>query len=167
MFIGTYKTPFPAAGDHSPDLRPRPVLAALRRLKRREQHGSHISAKKKIWGWYFFDWAASPTTRFLTFIFRAPISPNATAFWSRWYGVEAAKAQAQAYWGYGPERLGGHLYASWQPDARGGCGFQRQATCRGLWLFFHCNVVGSGRALVDGTARILGCFGRCSFSAIA
>ena len=29
-----------------------------------------VSAKKRIWGWYFFDWASQPyNTLLLTFIF--------------------------------------------------------------------------------------------------
>ncbi|MFK7834678.1 MAG: MFS transporter [Sulfitobacter sp.] len=62
-----------------------------------------ISARKRIWGWYFFDWASQPyNTLLLTFIFGPYFAQTATnALIEGGMGVEAAKAQAQAYWGYG------------------------------------------------------------------
>jgi len=64
---------------------------------------STISAKKRIWGWYFFDWASQPyNTLMLTFIFGPYFAQTATtALIEGGMGAEAAKAQAQAYWGYG------------------------------------------------------------------
>lgn len=62
-----------------------------------------ISARKRIWGWYFFDWASQPyNTLLLTFIFGPYFAQTATASLAA-EGMElnAAKAQAQAYWGYG------------------------------------------------------------------
>jgi len=52
------------------------------------------------------DWAASlHTLPFLTFIFGPYFGPNGAAIWSRvvyYFALDGpAKAQAQAYWGYG------------------------------------------------------------------
>lgn len=62
-----------------------------------------ISQRKRIWGWYFFDWASQPyNTLILTFIFgpyfASTVSGNMIAD-----GMTegAARAQAQAYWGWG------------------------------------------------------------------
>lgn len=62
-----------------------------------------ISARKRIWGWYFFDWASQPyNTLLLTFIFGPYFAQTATtALIEGGMAVDAAKAQAQAYWGYG------------------------------------------------------------------
>lgn len=64
---------------------------------------SAISARKRIWGWYFFDWASQPyNTLLLTFIFgpyfTATLSGN---LMDTGMAEAAAKAQAQAYWGWG------------------------------------------------------------------
>lgn len=61
------------------------------------------SARKRIWGWYFFDWASQPyNTLLLTFIFGPYFAQTATeALVASGMGLDAAKAQAQAYWGYG------------------------------------------------------------------
>jgi UMF1 family MFS transporter len=64
---------------------------------------AEISARKRIWGWYFFDWASQPyNTLLLTFIFGPYFAQTATsALVEGGMAVDAAKAQAQAYWGYG------------------------------------------------------------------
>ncbi|MEE4189002.1 MAG: MFS transporter [Roseobacter sp.] len=58
---------------------------------------------KRIWGWYFFDWASQPyNTLLLTFIFGPYFAQTATAsLIADGMDPEAARAQAQAYWGYG------------------------------------------------------------------
>jgi UMF1 family MFS transporter len=58
---------------------------------------------KRIWGWYFFDWASQPyNTLILTFIFGPYFAQTATAtLIDSGMAPDAAKAQAQAYWGYG------------------------------------------------------------------
>lgn len=61
------------------------------------------SARKRIWGWFFFDWASQPyNTLVLTFIF-GPYFATVVTDMLITQGAEtgAAKAQAQAYWGYG------------------------------------------------------------------
>ena len=62
-----------------------------------------ITARKRIWGWYFFDWASQPyNTLLLTFIFGPYFAQTATAaLVDGGMNLAAAKAQAQAYWGYG------------------------------------------------------------------
>ncbi|MGB3245928.1 MAG: MFS transporter [Sulfitobacter sp.] len=64
---------------------------------------STISTRKRIWGWYFFDWASQPyNTLLLTFIFGPYFAQTATtALVDGGMAVDAAKAQSQAYWGYG------------------------------------------------------------------
>jgi UMF1 family MFS transporter len=64
---------------------------------------SEVSAKKRIWGWMSFDWASQPyATLLLTFIFgpyfAEIVGQNLMA---EGMDPEMAKAQAQAYWGYG------------------------------------------------------------------
>jgi MFS transporter, UMF1 family len=62
-----------------------------------------ISPKRRIWGWYFFDWASQPyNTLLLTFVFGPYFAEIARGyFMGQGMEVEAAKAAAQAFWGYG------------------------------------------------------------------
>ncbi len=62
-----------------------------------------ISEKKRIWGWWFFDWASQPyNTLMLTFIFGPYFAQTAAGVMIEGGMAEtAAKAQAQALWGYG------------------------------------------------------------------
>ncbi len=59
--------------------------------------------KKRIWGWYFFDWASQPyNTLLLTFIFGPYFAEIARGYYmGTGMEEEAAKAAAQAYWGFG------------------------------------------------------------------
>ncbi|NHB77889.1 MFS transporter [Rhodobacter calidifons] len=61
------------------------------------------SARQRIWGWYFFDWASQPyNTLLLTFIFGPYFAEVARGhFMGTGMDEEAAKAAAQAYWGWG------------------------------------------------------------------
>jgi UMF1 family MFS transporter len=61
------------------------------------------SAKKRIWGWYFFDFASQPyNTLLLTFTFGPYFAEMAAAeFMRRGLAEGAAKADAQALWGLG------------------------------------------------------------------
>lgn len=61
------------------------------------------SARKRIWGWYFFDWASQPyNTLLLTFIFGPYFAEVARAhFMAQGLEAEAAGAAAQSYWGVG------------------------------------------------------------------
>ncbi len=59
-----------------------------------------ISARKRIWGWFFFDWASQPyNTLLLTFIFGPYFAEVArTYFLAQGADAVAAGAQSQAYW---------------------------------------------------------------------
>lgn len=62
-----------------------------------------VSQRKRIWGWYFFDWASQPyNTLLLTFIFGPYFTETLSAnLIADGMADEAARAQAQAYWGWG------------------------------------------------------------------
>lgn len=63
---------------------------------------SEISLKKRIWGWFFFDWASQPYhTVLLTFIF-GPffVSLASESYLSQGVETELAKANAQAMWSF-------------------------------------------------------------------
>ncbi|UZD90899.1 MFS transporter [Cognatishimia activa] len=59
-----------------------------------------ISTRRRIWGWFFFDWASQPYhTLLLTFIFGPYIAGVAAeTFIADGASEEAAKAQAQTLW---------------------------------------------------------------------
>lgn len=59
-----------------------------------------ISLKKRIWGWYFFDWASQPYhTLLVTFIFGPFFAGVAAEYYlSQGLGEQAADAQAQSVW---------------------------------------------------------------------
>ncbi|MDF0601200.1 MFS transporter [Psychromarinibacter sp. C21-152] len=64
---------------------------------------AEISARKRIWGWMMFDWASQPyNTLLLTFIF-GPYFAEIAAGMLMDGGLPqaAARARAQAWWGYG------------------------------------------------------------------
>ena len=62
-----------------------------------------VSARKRIWGWYFFDWASQPyNTLLLTFIFGPYFAEIARGYYmGTGMDAESAKAAAQSYWGFG------------------------------------------------------------------
>ncbi len=73
-------------------------------LIRRKQLGDAMATpKQRIWGWFFFDWASQPyNTLLLTFIFGPYFAETARGYYiGTGMEPEAAKAAAQAYWGYG------------------------------------------------------------------
>ena len=59
--------------------------------------------RQRIWGWWFFDWASQPyNTLLLTFIFGPYFAETARGYYmGTGMEEEAAKAAAQAYWGFG------------------------------------------------------------------
>lgn len=59
--------------------------------------------RKRIWGWWFFDWASQPyNTLLLTFVFGPYFAEIARGYYmGQGLEEEAAKAAAQAYWGFG------------------------------------------------------------------
>ncbi|MBA4352823.1 MAG: MFS transporter [Rhodobacter sp.] len=64
---------------------------------------TEVSAKRRIWGWFFFDWASQPyNTLLLTFIFGPYFAEIARGYYmGEGLDAEAAGAAAQAYWGAG------------------------------------------------------------------
>ena len=67
-----------------------------------------ISARKRVWGWYFFDWASQPYhTLLVTFIF-GPFFAGVAADYFIGTGLseKAADAQAQSMWSFGLGLIG-------------------------------------------------------------
>jgi UMF1 family MFS transporter len=64
---------------------------------------TEVSAKRRIWGWFFFDWASQPyNTLLLTFIFGPYFAEIARGYYmGEGLDAQAAGAAAQAYWGAG------------------------------------------------------------------
>lgn len=64
---------------------------------------SEVSQKKRIWGWWFFDWASQPYhTLLVTFVFGPFFAAVAAQhFLGQGLAEEAAKAQAQTIWSIG------------------------------------------------------------------
>lgn len=62
-----------------------------------------ITQRRRIWGWYFFDWASQPVnTLLLTFIFGPYFAEVARAqYLSEGMDLEAARATAQSTWAFG------------------------------------------------------------------
>lgn len=63
---------------------------------------STVSARKRIWGWWFFDWASQPYhTLLVTFIFGPFFAGVATDYYlTTGLDSEAAKASAQSLWAW-------------------------------------------------------------------
>ncbi len=62
-----------------------------------------VSPRRRIWGWYFFDWASQPyNTLLLTFIFGPYFAEIARGYYmGAGMEEESAKAAAQTYWAWG------------------------------------------------------------------
>lgn len=61
---------------------------------------AEVSAKKRVWGWWWFDWASQPYhTVLMTFIY-GPFFATVAAAWFMGQGLEehAADAEAQSLW---------------------------------------------------------------------
>ncbi len=103
-----------------------------------------VSSRKRIWGWYFFDWASQPyNTLMLTFIFSPYFASVVTQnLVSGGMEAEAAKAQAQAYWGYGLT-LSGICIALLAPIL-GAFADSTGKRMPWIWFFSLCYVVGAG-----------------------
>jgi len=59
-----------------------------------------VPLRKRIWGWYFFDWASQPFhTLLVTFVFGPYFAAVATDYYlASGLGEDAAKVQAQSVW---------------------------------------------------------------------
>ncbi len=102
-----------------------------------------ISTGKRIWGWMMFDWASQPyNTLLLTFIF-GPFFADITAIRLMSDGVaeDAARATAQAYWGYGLA-ASGVLIAVLAPIL-GAIADSQKRRMPWIWLFSVLYVIGA------------------------
>ncbi len=102
-----------------------------------------VSAKKRIWGWWFFDWASQPyNTLLLTFVFGPYFSEVARAHFSaQGMNAEAAGAAAQTYWGWG-QTLSGLVIALLAPIL-GAIADGSGKRMMWIWIFSAFYVAGS------------------------
>lgn len=102
------------------------------------------SAKKRIWGWFFFDWASQPyNTLLLTFIF----GPYFGSIVKDYYinsGMDAdmAKAQAQSIWGLGLTISG--LIIAFSAPILGAMADAAGRRIPWIWFFSALYVFGAG-----------------------
>lgn len=95
-----------------------------------------MALKKRIWGWFFFDWASQPyNTLLITFIF-AP-------YFRELYVAEGVgtSADAQAYWGFATGLIG--LIIALSAPVLGAISDISGNRLRWIWLFSLMYVVGS------------------------
>ncbi len=120
--------------------------------------------KKRLWGWWFFDWASQPyATLLLTFIFPIYYTQAARAHYMALgqSGAEAG-ASAQALWGYGLA-ITGIIIAGLAPilgaiaDGRG----QRLVWVWIFSLFYMLGAAGLWFLMPDGSNLVfaIACFG--------
>jgi UMF1 family MFS transporter len=89
------------------------------------------AARKRIWGWYFFDWASQPyNTLLLTFIFGPYV-----------VSVVGDGSQAQAIWGYGIGAAG--LVIAVLSPLLGAVADRAGGRMAFIWLFSAMYVLGS------------------------
>lgn len=101
------------------------------------------SARKRIWGWYFFDWASQPySTLVLTFVFGPYFAEVARAhFAALGHAPNVAAAEAQALWGWG-QTLSGIVIACLAPFL-GAVADGSGRRIAWIWLFSLFYVAGS------------------------
>ena len=105
---------------------------------------SVVSKRKRIWGWYFFDWASQPyNTLLLTFIFGPYFTGTVTAnLIAEGMAGESARAQAQAYWGWGLAVAG--VFIAVLAPVLGAIADNSGRKMPWIWLFSVMYFVGSG-----------------------
>ncbi|MGJ8597171.1 MFS transporter [Sulfitobacter sp.] len=105
---------------------------------------SVVSKRKRIWGWYFFDWASQPyNTLLLTFIFGPYFTGTVTAnLIAEGMADGAARAQAQAYWGWGLAAAG--ICIAILAPILGAIADNSGRKLPWIWLFSIMYFVGSG-----------------------
>lgn len=103
-----------------------------------------ISARKRIWGWYFFDWASQPyNTLLITFVFGPYFAQTAAnALIDGGMAQEAARAKAQAYWGYGLTAAG--VTIALLAPVLGSIADSSGKRLPWIWFFSLLYVVGAG-----------------------
>ncbi len=105
---------------------------------------SEPSARKRIWGWFFFDWASQPyNTLLLTFVF-GPYFGEVVRNHLMASGMEAeaAQAQAQSIWGLGLTVAG--LFIAFLAPLLGAMADAAGRRMPWIWFFSVLYVVGSG-----------------------
>ena len=102
-----------------------------------------VSERRRIWGWYFFDWASQPySTLLLTFTFGPYFSEVASArFLASGMDQTAANAAAQTYWTSG-QTVAGLLIACLAPIL-GALADGSGRRMPWIWVFSALYVVGS------------------------
>lgn len=118
------------------------------------------SARRRIWGWYFFDWASQPySTLILTFVFGPYFASVARDHYvAQGLDAEAARAGAQAAWAWGQAASGIAIAALAPILGAVADGSGR----RMLWIWFFSAMYVLGAAMLwtlapgtDGLALIL------------
>ncbi|MCB2110923.1 MAG: MFS transporter [Defluviimonas sp.] len=102
-----------------------------------------VSARKRIWGWWFFDWASQPyNTLLLTFSFGPYFAEVARAhFVALGQSTELSQASAQAYW-TGAQTVTGLIIAILAP-VLGVVADGRGRKMPWIWAFSAMYVVGA------------------------
>ena len=102
------------------------------------------TARRRIWGWWFFDWASQPySTLLLTFVFSIYFAEVArTRFIAEGMAAPAAGARAQALWS-GGLAVAGVLIALLAP-VLGAIADTTGRRMLWIWLFSVLYVVGAG-----------------------
>lgn len=120
--------------------------------------------KKRIWGWWFFDWASQPyATLLMTFIFPIYYTQAAKAHFMALGQTEAAAgASAQSLWGYGLAVVG-VLIAAFAP-LLGALADGTGRRMMWIWIFSLFYVIGASALwmlLPDGSnlGFAIACFG--------
>ncbi len=105
---------------------------------------AEISTRKRIWGWYFFDWASQPyNTLLLTFIFGPYFAKTAAAsLMAGGLSQPEAAAQAQALWGYGLTVSG--IFIAILAPILGAVADSTGRRMPWVWLFSALYVIGAG-----------------------
>jgi UMF1 family MFS transporter len=102
-----------------------------------------VTQRKRIWGWYFFDWASQPyNTLLLTFIFGPYFTSTLAAnLIGDGMAEGAARAQAQAYWGWGLAAAG--VFIAVLAPVLGAIADNSGRKLPWIWLFSVMYFVGS------------------------
>lgn len=100
-------------------------------------------ARKRIWGWYFFDWASQPySTLLLTFIFGPYFAEVARGyFMGAGLDTERAAAEAQSFWGWG--LMAASLLIALLAPVLGAVADSTGRRLVWIWAFSICYVVGA------------------------
>ncbi len=105
---------------------------------------SEPSAKKRIWGWFFFDWASQPyNTLLLTFVFGPYFAAVVTQYLvGQGLDEAAADAQTQSIWSLGLTVSG--LIIAFLAPLLGAMADAAGRRMPWIWFFSALYVVGSG-----------------------